>query len=315
MKNSPRHIIEYAALRAAISLLNLLPLRLALMKGAALGRMAWFLGIRRKVSLINLRQAFPEKPAAWHRRTGAASYANAGRFMVEFARQPRLGSAYFEKYISLAGEENRARMAAEGGIGLSFHFGNWEFLGVSFKLAGIDTSFLVGEQHNKMVDKLINDLRASRGIRLVTRDGSMREIFRAIREKRTVCWLSDQDAGRNGILVDFLGRPASTPRGAAAFAVKLGCGVYPIFLVRDRGPRQTVVCSEPIHARKDLPPAEAEVDVTRRYTQCLEEMIRKRPDLYWWPHRRWKSTGLYGGEASKGKNDGQEQGGCTPDKA
>jgi hypothetical protein len=44
-------------------------------------------------------------------------------------------------------------------------------------------------------------------------------------------------------------------------------------------------------------------------------MIRKRPDLYWWPHRRWKSTGLYGGEASKGKNDGQEQGGCTPDKA
>ncbi|MGB4081744.1 MAG: lysophospholipid acyltransferase family protein, partial [Candidatus Fermentibacter daniensis] len=172
-------------------------------------------------------------------------------------------------------------------------YGNWELLGVLQSYGGVSTRFLVGRQHNALVDGFVNRLRSVHGIGLISRDGAMREIFRTIRDRGVVAWLSDQDAGRAGVIVDFFGMPASTPRGAAAIAVKLGCPVYPTFMIRERGLFHTAVYTEPILPRRDIPAEQAEVELTRLYTSRLEEMIRRRPDLYWWPHRRWKTTGLY----------------------
>jgi KDO2-lipid IV(A) lauroyltransferase len=295
MRHPVRHVVEYASLRVVVFLLGLLPLRAALACGAALGTAAWLLRVRREVVRANLSQAFPGITERGADRIGLASFRNTGRFMVEFARQDRLGADHVLRHVRI---ENRAaldRLCREGGIGLAFHFGNWELLGMIVKeCGGGSTSLLVGDQHNRLVDGFINRLRATPGIGLIRRDGAMREIFRSIRSGGCVCWLSDQNAGRAGLMVDFFSRPASTPRGAAAIAMKLGCGIYPSFLVRDgAGPGQTAVFSDPIFPVEGASGEEAERDLTRRYTACLEEMIRRRPDLYWWPHRRWKVSGLY----------------------
>lgn len=292
-RHSLRHIAEYAALRAVVFALDLMPLRMALCCGAAMGHAAWALGIRRKVSLINLSLAFPEMSGRDRAAIGARSYANFGRFAVEFARQRRLGRSHIEKHVRVENPEIMKRLGEEGGIGLAFHYGNWELLGVLQSYGGVSTRFLVGRQHNALVDGFVNRLRSVHGIGLISRDGAMREIFRTIRDRGVVAWLSDQDAGRAGVIVDFFGMPASTPRGAAAIAVKLGCPVYPTFMIRERGPFHTAVYTEPILPRRDIPAEQAEVELTRLYTSRLEEMIRRRPDLYWWPHRRWKTTGLY----------------------
>jgi len=288
-----RHIVEYSLLRALVFLLGLLPLRAALAMGALLGFKAWFLGIRRRVVMTNLHQAFPGNTAADNRRIGARSYANIGRTMVEIARQRRIDGRFLGRNIVVEGTEALEFLRREGGIGLSFHFGNWEMTGLLMRHLVGDVSFLVGEQHNELVDGYLNGLRASHGIGLITRGGAMKEIFRVIRGKGVMCWLSDQDAGRNGLVVDFLGWPASTPRGAAAFAVKTGCAVVPLLLVRESAERQRLVCGNPILAPRDIPPDQAELQVTRDYTAFLEEWVRRRPDLYWWAHRRWKTTGLY----------------------
>jgi KDO2-lipid IV(A) lauroyltransferase len=293
MRHSVKHILEYAMVMACVALASALPWGLALAWGALLGYKAWFLGIRRGVVMANLRQAFPGEDAAALRRIGARSYANAGRTMIEIARQRRIDARFIERNVVVDGPENQQVLKQEGGIGLAFHYGNWELTGILQRYLAGETSFLVGEQHNPLVDGFINRLRAAHGVKLITRDGAMREIFRTLREKQVVCWLSDQDAGRNGLVVDFFGWPASTPRGAAAFSVKTGCAVVPIVLVRERGCRQRLIYGRPIRASKDLPADQAELEVTRQYTAWLEEMIKPRPDLYWWAHRRWKTTGLY----------------------
>lgn len=293
MKHDLRHVLEYAALRSVVFLLGLLPLRAALVVGSALGRLAWALGVRRRVSLVNIGQAFPGTGIREARRIGSRSYSSAGRFMVEFARHDRLGRRHLEKFITVRNPEVLERFVKTGGIGVGFHFGNWELLAVIIRERGANVSLLVGDQHNRLVDGFINRLRSSHGIGLITRDGAMRGIFRTVKSGGIVCWLSDQDAGSNGVVVDFLGYPASTPRGAAAFAVRTGCPIYPAFLVRERGPRQTAVFTEPILPRADLPADEAEKMLTQDYTRRLEEMVRAHPDHYWWAHRRWKTTGLY----------------------
>ena len=176
---------------------------------------------------------------------------------------------------------------------LAFPFGNWELTGVTAKHKFGDVAFLVGEQHNSLVDEYINELRASQDIQLYTRDAALRGVVESIRRKGMVCWLSDQDAGKNGLVVDFFGFPASTPRGAAAFSVKLGAPIWCIFLERTGGPRHRFRSSGLLYPAEDLSGSEAETELTQRYTGVLEEMVREAPEQYWWAHRRWKTTGLY----------------------
>ncbi len=286
------HKIEYALTRLTGFFLSIVPLQCSLLGGALLGRTAWFLGIRRKISRINISTAFPEKTPTEVNRIGSASYANSGRFMVEFIRQRRMGRKYFEKYITVekTAALEKALNHTTGVIGLTFHFGNWEYYGVSNAFLGKEISFLVGKQRNSLVDGYINRLRSSQGAKLLTRDVSMRGIIKIARQGGIVCWLSDQSAGKNGLVVDFFGHPASTPRGAAAFSVKLNMPITCGFMIREKGPYQRFVVKEFLLPNRDLPKHEAEIELTQRYTKVLEEMIMEHPELYWWSHRRWKRT-------------------------
>ncbi len=286
------HRVEYFFTRAAAFTVQILPLRAALFFGGCLGRTAWFLGVRRKVAGINIRTAFPEISMKEADRIGRASYANSGRFMAEFIRQGRMGREYFDKYITLEKTPALEKlMSYSGGVmALGFHFGNWEYNGACNVFLGKETTFLVGEQHNSLVDGYINRLRSALGPGLLTRDASMRGVIRVARKGGVVCWLSDQDAGKNGLVVDFFGLPASTPRGAAAFAVKLNMPILCSVTIRENGPFQRLCPVAFLEPDPCLPKHEAEVDITQRYTKVLEDIVREYPEQYWWAHRRWKTT-------------------------
>jgi KDO2-lipid IV(A) lauroyltransferase len=286
------HRLEYAFTRSAGFLMNIFPLGAAIGFGALLGSMAWTLGVRRKVSLINISAAFPEKSLKEVNLIGRRSYANNGRFMAEFIRQARMGKKYFNRYITVDNTSalEKLQNCQSGVIGLGFHFGNWEYNGAAHVFLGKETTFLVGEQHNSLVDGYINSLRSALGPGLLTRDASMRGVIEISRKGGVVCWLSDQDAGRNGLVVSFFGKPASTPRGAAAFSVKLKMPIVCAAMIREKGPRQVFSVRAFLTPNEELPRHEAELDLTQRYTKVLEELIREHPDQYWWSHRRWKTT-------------------------
>jgi len=293
------HRLEYAVLRTVIFLTGLLPIRVALALGAFMGRIAWsILGIRRKVSIINLHQAFPQLTSGEICGIGLRSYMNSGRFMMEFARQNRMDRKYVERHVTMNDTARLEQLKAlEGALLITGHFGNWELFGIACRYFLDDVSFLVGRQSNGLVDDYINRMRSSHGIELYNRRSAVKGVLSSVRRGGYVCWLSDQDAGESGVIVDFFGHPASTPRGAAAFSVKLGVPVVPAVLVRDgTGPDHQLLIGEPVFPDGSLCRDEAETRVTAEYTAQLEEIIRQRPGLYWWAHRRWKSTGLYSGQ-------------------
>lgn len=296
------HRVEYALLRLVVFLAGLLPLRLALKAGAFLGWTAWTVfGLRKRIVLVNLRQAFPEMSEEERRNTGRDSYMNSGRFMMEFARQEKMGGDFVFRHVEVEDPRRLKALKELGGaLLITGHFGNWELFGVTCRYILEDVSFLVGRQSNSLVDRYINRLRSMHGIELYGRRTAVKGVLTSIRRGGYVCWLSDQDAGDSGLVVDFFGYPASTPRGAAAFSVRLGVPVVPAVLVRKgRGPDHTLVLGEPVYPDPDLSREAAEKRITEEYTSGLEEMIKDRPDLYWWAHRRWKSTGLYSREQKR----------------
>lgn len=289
---TPAHRIEYGLARIAQAGICILPAGAARELGAGLGSLAYALGIRRDVSLGHLRRIFGEERSERELETIAReSYRNFGRMVFEYGRFTRLTPDIIERTVSVSGAEHLDQ-ALEGGAGallIAGHFGNWE-LAATLATRGYPVTFLVGEQHNRLVDGLMNSLRQGLGVEIVPLTGSLLGVFRALRRNRIVAMLSDQDAGRSGVFVDFLGRSASTPYGPGRLAWKTGAPLLPGMAVRQGRARHVLTIRPPV----EPPPAgsseeEAVRHYTQAYTSVFEEFVRRYPEQYFWMHRRWKT--------------------------
>jgi len=136
----------------------------------------------------------------------------------------------------------------------------------------------------------MNDYRRTAGIGIIKMGAAAKGIIKALKENRFIAMLSDQDAGSDGTVVEFFNRPASTPKGPAAFALKMDAPIIMAFIIRENNQKQKIIIEKPIFGEKS---ADKEADIqklTQAYTRKLEEYIRRYPDHWFWPHRRWKST-------------------------
>jgi len=293
MTTKTRYKIEYGAVLSLIFILNIFPYRVALLFGDFIGFLAFSIfRIRRKVTLDNLRNSFgDEYTEQGYRKIAARSYRYIARGFIEYGLFPSLSKKDLSKYLSVEGEENFRAIKdfGKGAVLVTGHFGSWEFMGAYLSRRGWPIDYLVGEQHNLLVNKLMNDHRRIFDIGLIEMGVAARGVIKAVRQGRMVCMLSDQDAGSDGVIVNFLGRPASTPKGPAAFAIKTGAPLACGFIVRE-GARQRIILTPPVEF---IPSGDKENDIkilTQDYTSLIEKYVRQYPDHWFWPHRRWKST-------------------------
>lgn len=289
-----RHAFEYVLMKIILFPLNILPKNFAVALGGFFGGILWSLGVRRKVSRFNLKLCMPELDCFKADKILRESYKNFCRSMVEFAILPRYkgNTAKFVK-LEEAGEVLNLAKSGEGALLVTGHFGSWELLGAALCEAGVPLDFLVGEQTNPSVDGFINGVRAKMGIGIIHMGVAARGIIQSVKGGRMVAMLSDQDAGKSSVIVNFFGNPASTPQGIAAFALKLKCPiVFGGIFRKDSSISHTVFAQvlRPDYSNLPNDKDEAIREITQVYTSKLEEVIRQAPHLYFWPHRRFKRT-------------------------
>jgi KDO2-lipid IV(A) lauroyltransferase len=288
-----KYRLEYLAVVVLIFILNLIPYRIALLFGDIIGFLAFSVfRIRRKVTLENLEKSFGARfTQDGYMKIAARAYRHIGRGMIEYGLFPSLMNKKLDRFLTISGEDNLRGIQSgnRGAVMVTGHFGSWELMGAFLASRGWPVDYLVGEQHNLLVNRLMNDHRRLFGIGLIEMGVAARGVIKAIRAGRMVCMLSDQDAGPDGVVVNFLGRPASTPKGPAAFALKTGAPLACGFIIRE-GHRQRVIIEPPVDIEASGDKDEDIRDLTQKYTDILETYIRKYPDHWFWPHRRWKST-------------------------
>jgi KDO2-lipid IV(A) lauroyltransferase len=289
-----KHKVEYGVTYLLGAFLRILPYKLALSFGSLLGFLAFdVFRVRRKVTLINLRNSLgDQKNIKELRKIGRRSYKNIAKSMVEYVLFPSLNKTRISKMVEFEGTENfdEALRRGKGAIVVAGHFGSWELMGAATCQRGYPVDFLVGEQRNILVDNLMNDYRKSMGIGIIKMGVAAKGIIKALKNNRFVAMLSDQDAGNDGTVVNFFNRPASTPKGPAAFALKMDAPIIMGFIIRENEEKQKIIIEKPIFIDKSKNKEDDIQSLTQAYTSMLEEYIRKYPDHWFWPHRRWKST-------------------------
>jgi KDO2-lipid IV(A) lauroyltransferase len=288
-----KHLVEFAFVWLVYAVANLLPAGAAVAGGGALGRLGYALWRRRRlIAQANLKFCFPEAAPEWVDGVARRSFGNFGKAMVDYMRVPRLNRRNVEKYHALvnAASFDEALARGKGALLFTGHFGSWEQTGAAVRLRGYPINFLVGEQHNKYVDGLMNKIRAGAGIGIIHMGAAAKGVFKVLKANGMVALLSDQDAGPEGVEVEFFGRKASTAKGPAAFVAKTGAAVCAGFTVRDSSRHNTLYMEDAV-----VPELTGELEedirsITQSYTDVLERYCRKYPDHYYWMHRRFKTT-------------------------
>ncbi|MDQ7063838.1 MAG: lysophospholipid acyltransferase family protein [candidate division KSB1 bacterium] len=287
-----KHLFEYAGVLFLACLATWLPFPVLQKIGRGLGWFAFHVvRIRRGVTMDNLQRAFPEKSPMEIVRLAESTYRQFGMMMLETLRLLTIEPEEVQRLIEVETYRalDDARAAGRGAILLTGHMGNWEYLGAWVAINGYSTAFMFQEQANPYVNRLIRQYRERMGMDVVPRGMALRSYMKALREGRFVAAVADQDAGKNGVMVSFMGKLASTATGPARFALKTGAPI--IFAISYRDPSGRLKGRfEPldvqIQAGED---SEAIRQIMEAYNRQMETWIRTYPDQWFWMHRRWKT--------------------------
>ncbi|MBF0547463.1 MAG: lysophospholipid acyltransferase family protein [Candidatus Riflebacteria bacterium] len=194
--------------------------------------------------------------------------------------------------IRVRGFENFAK-AYEKGRGviiLSGHFGLWELIPQWFSANGYQMTSVIRRQTNLQVDEIMERMRRNHGALTTDSGYGIRDILKTLKSGKLLGLMMDQNAGDKGIFVDFLGKPASTVPGPAMVSAKTGSPLVLVIVQPGSDSNIDFKILPPIYPDQFPNNSEGRTMLTSRYTDLFCDIIKKRPEQWFWLHRRWKSV-------------------------
>lgn len=286
MLSNARYIMEFIVVKILAFFLNIIPHSIALLCGDLIGRLIWFLGIRKSVSRRNFDLCVGQNPE--RDKIIMRSYINFVKNLIELIRIEKI----VQKINDLVKIEKlelllECAKKGEGLILCTGHLGNFELFGAALARANIPIDSIAMPMKNPYIEKHLAKIRARSGMKIVSINDAPQYILQNVRKGRHIALLYDQDAGSSGVIVPFCDVPASTPDGPAILAKRTGVKIAVGFIHRDKSgithSAEIVDIIEPTTAEKTM-------TLLNRY---LSEAVRQYPDQYFWAHRRFKSTAGY----------------------
>ena len=261
--------------------------------GARIGALMRRLSPRHyQIVLANMRLALGEgRSEAELNAMARACYTHLGKCLMEFIRLPAMSQDDLRRVVALEGAEHMeaALAGGKGAILLTGHLGNWEMAGARLVAQGFPVVAIARAQRDTALTDYILRTRESTGMKIYHRESAVKASLLALKSNEFVGMLMDQNAGDDGVFVDFFGHLASTAGGAAVFALRTGAPVLPCFGWRNPDDTHTAVVDPPEPLTRTGDQKRDILENTARYTKIVEEKIRAHPEQWFWLHKRWKS--------------------------
>lgn len=184
-----------------------------------------------------------------------------------------------------------ALASGHGAILLATHSGNSLLLGAQLASSGLPIT-VVYRQALMMSEDFFAAGLPRYGIEGVTANDGVRAyamMRRALKNNRIVLIMIDQGVkhAKDGIVSRFLGKDMPMPAGPAQLARATGAPILPL----------ATLAAEPLHhfvveAPVQLQPGATLEQDLQRLLQVTERQVLAKPELWSWPHRRWRKFPL-----------------------
>lgn len=257
--------------------------------GGWIGRKIGPLISQHKVALGNLRRAFPDWTEDRVTQVALEAWENVGRTAGELPHLSKLNPYTDSSRIDVVNAEHldAIAMSDKGAVLISGHFANWEVMASAICNRPLDCLVTYRALNNPHIDRRLNDLRQSYGIRTLAPKGlGTRRLMKALASGRGVAFLNDQKF-REGVAVPFFGHDAMTAPGPTRLAMRYDVPILLMSTVRT-GPCQfRVTIYDPILPRNSGAPEADTLATVSEITAFVEARIRENPSQWFWMHRRW----------------------------
>ena len=168
------------------------------------------------------------------------------------------------------------------------HFGQWEIFGLAVAAHFGPSSVLGRKLDSSVMDKILRANRAQFDVELIDKDGGAKDILKALKARRIVGILVDQNtAPKDGIKVQFFGKDVLHTPAASVLAQKTNALIINAFIYQ-KGENLNEICFEEPIDISTFDKEDAVQKATQMQCSACEEMVRARPEEYFWFHQRFK---------------------------
>ncbi len=214
-------------------------------------------------------------------------YGNYGRILAEYPFLKAFRNNKLNKFIEIDGIENLNKIKREKrrAVFISGHFNNFELMALQIEKAGINLCAIYRPLNNVFLNKTMEEIRENFICKNQIKKGrsGTRQIIENIKKGNSVALMIDQRV-REGIKINFFGKPASTTTIPAQLIKKYKCDLVPIYIERKKNNYFKMFVSEPIKIGNN----KSIKEITEHLNKILEKMILKNLDQWIWTHDRWK---------------------------
>lgn len=246
---------------------------------------------RRTIVRQNLKNSFPEKNEVEIVRIEKRYYRHMCDVFVETYRLWHMSKKEIKKRCLFRNVDVLQRHYDDnkGVIGVFGHYCNWEWM-TSYALWVKDVDFypLYKPIHNKVIDKIMYNIRSHFGSTPIPKNDILRRIVKNKQQNRPflAAFISDQTPNTQNLnfWMEFLNQDTPVFVGTERIAAKFN---LPVISLRMKKIRRGYYEVEFFDLCEESGKLESGA-VTRMHTQLLESYIKEIPEYWLWSHRRWK---------------------------
>jgi KDO2-lipid IV(A) lauroyltransferase len=195
--------------------------------------------------------------------------------------------------MNIKGREclDAALAKGNGVIALGAHLGSFPILGTRLAAEGYVFNAVINEANFPRLMKRLAAYGTKMGQRLFfpkPATTSVKKSLNCLRRNEILYLVADEQQRRGGLPVPFFGQKAFTAPGPAIFSLKTGAPILPMFVLRGNGIERTLVIGNPIEIERTFNEKKDVEMLTAKFTEAIEEAVRRYPSQWAWLNRRWK---------------------------
>ena len=261
-----------------------------------------FIHPRKKVMNANMLIAYPDSSGQWRKDMIRKCYEHLGWTIAEILALQRDPSQVFHWVKKLHNDGMMQKLLAEkkGALFISGHLGNWEILSGWYaqyaKQHGHELHIVTQEMHDEDISQYIMEMREKNGEILLPKKLSVQRYAHMLKAGMHLALLDDI-SGNPRMKVPFMGHQATNMPGPAVMALLSGVPVIPVAVYRTAPFEHEVEFLDPVKIPGRETNHEDRVRLTiQAINDALEELVRKKPEQWFWLHKRWRSCFNYAAE-------------------
>lgn len=288
-----RHLFEYAAVRVLLIVIDAVPLRIAIGLANGCADLAFVLAAgRRRIARENVMRVGVADSIQSADRIVRAAFRNFAVMVVESLKSDRMfRDGQWERHVRFDIPAELEEVLKDTRCGLILatgHLGNWEIAGQMVStwkpVAGVARPMT-----NPWVERLMQARRPRQEFHLIPKQSAdITRFLAALKRGQVLALMIDQHAGPRGMVVDFMGQPASTQTAVALLHLVTGAPLCVGYCRRIGTMQFEMKAIGPLHFK---PTGDRDRDVQAILARLNDELasaIRQTPEQYMWGHRRWR---------------------------